>query len=185
MLRLISKFILKLWGWKIKGNPPYGVKKFVMAAFPHTSNWDFPLGILVRKAIDIDIKYIGKSSLFKWPYGWLFRWLGGYPVDRSRRTNFVDAVTDIFNSKESFKIVLAPEGTRRKVDKLKSGFYYIAVQAKVPIVLVKFDWGEKVVDFSEPFFPSGDKEKDFEFIRQAIKDVKGKTPEWGWPYKAT
>ena len=182
MLRLISKLILKLWGWKIEGPLPTDVKKFVMAAFPHTSNWDFPLGILVRKVIGIDIKYIGKSSLFKWPYGFIFRWLGGYPVDRSRRTNFVDAVTDIFDSKESFKIVLAPEGTRRKVDQLKSGFYYIAVQAKVPIVLVKFDWSKKIVSFSEPFSPTGDIEKDYEFIRQQIKDVKGKIPEFGWPY---
>ena len=136
---------------------------------------------MVRKVIQRDIKFIGKSSLFKPPHGFIFSWLGGYPVNRSKRTNFVDAVADIFNSKESFAIVLAPEGTRQKVEKLKTGFYFIAKQAQVPIILVRFDWGTKVVTFLDPFNPTGDLEKDLEYFRSEMKGVKGKNPEWGWP----
>lgn len=100
--------------------------KFVIAVIPHTSSWDFPLGLLVRSVMDIDVKYLGKDSLFKGPFGGLFRWLGGYPVDRSKNNNFVDTVIDIFKREEKFSTAIAPEGTRKKVDQLKTGFYYIA-----------------------------------------------------------
>ncbi len=170
----ISKRLLKLFGWKITGQYPRHLKKFIVVVMPHTSNWDFPVGLLVRSALKADIKYVAKDSLFRPPWGKLFRWLGGYPVNRDKRSRFVDAVIDLFNQKEAFIITLTPEGTRGKVDKLKTGFYYIALGARVPLVLTRMDWGNKEVHFSEPFYPTGDKDADFRFIVDHFKDVRGK-----------
>lgn len=180
MFSAISKWILKVWGWRIEGRYPHELKKFVIIVIPHTSNWDFPLGVLVRSALQAQIGYVGKASLFKPPHGWLFRWLGGYPVDRTKRTNFVDAVVDIFNEQEEFALTIAPEGTRKKVEKLKTGFYYIALGAKVPIVMVKFDWVNKIVGISEPFFPTGNYETDMEVIKAYFAGVKGRNPEYSF-----
>lgn len=178
MFSTISQFLLRLWGWTIEGRYPRELKKMVIIVFPHTSNWDFPLGVLVRSAVKAsEIKYIGKATLFRFPFGALFRALGGYPVDRSKSQNMVDAVVDIFNKEERFAITLTPEGTRSKTDKLKTGFYYIALGAHVPIVMVKFDWGTKIVGFSEPFYPTGDYDKDIIKIMDYYKGVKGYHPE--------
>lgn len=125
-------------------------------------------------------KYLGKKSLFKPPFGWIFRVTGGYPVDRSKNQNQVDAVVDILNSKEEFIITLAPEGTRSKVERFKSGFYYIALKAKVPIVLCGFDYGNKKVIFNEPaFYPSGRFDDDMEQILSFYRGIRGKNPELG------
>jgi 1-acyl-sn-glycerol-3-phosphate acyltransferase len=182
MFSKISRFILRIWGWKLTGKYPHHVKKFVLIAMPHTSAWDIPLGFLLRSAWKGDVKYLAKDSLFKSPFGFFFYWMGGYPVDRSKRNNFVDAVVDIFNSKERFSIKIAPEGTRKKVDKLKTGFYYIAKGANVPIVMVKFDFGKMEVGFSEPFFPSWNQEEDFKFIYDYYRGSIGKNPEYGFLY---
>jgi 1-acyl-sn-glycerol-3-phosphate acyltransferase len=181
MFKGISTRILDLLGWKIVGRIPYQQKKFIVIVIPHTSNWDFPLGIIIRSAIGMDIKYLGKDSLFKFPQGILFRLLGGYPVDRSQKGNYVDAVVDIFDSKERFAIALAPEGTRKKVEEIKTGFYYIALGAKIPIFMVKFDYSTKQIIIGEAFYPTGDKDKDFAQIRKYFQGVKGKISEKGWP----
>lgn len=175
----ISAWILKIFGWKILGQFPAACKKYVIAVAPHTSNWDFPLGLLVRSARKAKVVFIAKHTLFQFPYGFLFRWLGGYPVDRRKSNNFVESVVNIFNSKDEFAIVMAPEGTRKKVEKFKSGFYHIAKNAGIPIVLCKFDWGRKEVAFDEPFYTTDDEEKDFVKIYSYFKGVKGKNPELG------
>ena len=180
MFSRISKALLRLWGFKIEGRYPHEVKKMVIIVFPHTSNWDFPVGLLVRSALKADIKYVGKSSLFRFPFGGLFRWLGGYPVDRSKNNNFVDAVIDILNKEDCFAITLTPEGTRKKVTQLKTGFYYIADGAQVPIVMVKFDWAKKIVGFSEPFYTTGDYDADMIKVLSYYKGVKGYHPELGY-----
>lgn len=180
MFHAINKWIFRRWGWKIEGNYPYDVKKFVIIVVPHTSSWDFPVGLLVRSVLKADIKFVGKASLFRPPFGWLFRSLGGYPVDRSKRNNFVDAVVDIFNREERFALSIAPEGTRHRVDRLKTGFYYIALGAKVPIVRVKFDWGNKIVGFSDPFYPTGDIEADMEEIIAYFRGVQGRVPAYSF-----
>jgi 1-acyl-sn-glycerol-3-phosphate acyltransferase len=181
MVKLISKLVLRLLGWKIvleyAGQLP---AKYVLIAMPHTSNWDFPLGIVVRGAMGWDVKYVGKDSLFRPPLGWLMRWLGGYPVNRSQSSNYVDSVADIFNRKENFAICIAPEGTRKKVSALRTGFYYIALKAEVPIVMGKLDWERKEIVVSEPFMPTGDKEADFDFILDYYKGTKGRHPELGF-----
>jgi 1-acyl-sn-glycerol-3-phosphate acyltransferase len=178
MRKAIAKFLLQtLWGWKFDKVYPMEVKKSVIIVFHHTSNWDFPIGILLRPIIHLDTHYVGKSSLFWFPLGILMRALGGVPVDRSKNNNFVDAVAALYEGKESFKITLTPEGTRSKAKRLKTGFYHLALRAKVPIVRCKFDWSTKTIGFSDPFYPTGNYEKDLPEILSYYKGVKGKYPE--------
>lgn len=176
----ISYFLFKLFGWKWEVPDVSKTPKLLVVVVPHTSNWDFPIGVLLRPLIKLDIKFLGKSSLFKPPFGWIFRALGGYPVDRSGNVKFVDAVVRLLNSKDKFLIAMSPEGTRKKVDRLRSGFYYIALTANIPIMLCKFDWENKHVGFSEAFMPSGDYQKDLKILEDYFRGVKGKIPEFGW-----
>lgn len=182
MKQTISRRILHLFGWKMEGSIPAELKKFIIIVIPHTSNWDFPLGLLVRNVLNRNVVYLAKASLFKFPYGGLFKWLGGYPVDRSKRNKFVDTVVDIFNSKEEFMVCISPEGTRKKVEKLKSGFYWMAKGAQVPLIMIKFDYGEKVIGIREPFYTTDDKEGDFEQIWEYFQSARGKIPENSWGY---
>lgn len=174
MIAKISQWILKYFGWKIEGEIPANIKHMVIAVIPHTSNWDFPLGLLVRAAMKEKISYIGKSSLFVFPVGIIFRALGGIPVDRSKSNNFVEAVVELFKEHSELKIAIAPEGTRKAVQRLKTGFYYIAKGAGIPILLTKFDFENKVVDFGEVFWPTDDQEADFQYIHQYFRGVQGK-----------
>ena len=180
----IARWLLKIWGWHVEFEEWPLPDKYVLIAIPHTSGWDFPVGILISRAYKLDIKYVGKKSLFRPPFGALFRWLGGYPVDRSKRTRFVDSVIDIFNEKEKFSICIAPEGTRKRVDKLKTGFYFIAKGANIPVILCKFDWANKMVGISKPFWPTDDQEADFRLIDDFFAGVAGRKPEWGYRYEA-
>jgi 1-acyl-sn-glycerol-3-phosphate acyltransferase len=181
MFRLLCSFVFhQLMRWRIEGNFPFHLPKFVIAVAPHTSNWDFPIGIMVRSILrHADLKFVGKSSLFRPPFGALFRWLGGFPVDRRKNTNFVDSVVEIFNREPEFRLTIAPEGTRKKVDKLKTGFYYIAVGAQVPIVLVQFDYANKRVFVADPFYPTGNAAEDIEHITDFFRGVRGFHPENG------
>ena len=132
---------------------------------------------MLKFAITIAVNYVGKDSLFKWPYGWFFKWLGGIPVDRKKSTNFVDNMVRLYGQYDKLAFALAPEGTRKRVQKFKSGFYYIAHKAQVPIILVKFDFEHKIVDFSEPFYTTGVYADDMKFIINHFKGVKGVNPE--------
>ncbi len=166
-----------LMGWKYAGAFPAHLKKYVIIAAPHTSWVDFPIAILARNASGQKINFIGKDSLFKGPFGWFFKGLGGAPVDRSQNNNLVDAIVDIFNSREQFRLGLSPEGTRKKVEKWKTGFYYIAKGAGVPVVMATLDFGKKQIKISEPYHPTDDKEKDFEYFHSFFDGVQGKKPE--------
>ena len=174
----LSKFILfTILRWKIVNDFPRELKKYVVIAAPHTSWIDFPIAILSRMAAGVMINFIGKNSLFNGPFGFFFRSLGGTPVDRSQSNNLVEAIIDIFNSKEEFRLGLSPEGTRKKVDTWKTGFYYIAKGAKVPIVMATLDFKNKEVKISEPYYTTENKEQDFEVFHSFFKNVKGKNPE--------
>lgn len=177
MKRLISKWLLALWGWKIKGIHPHEVDKAVCAVVPHTSWVDVPVGILVRNTMRADIRFLAKKPLFRFPYGGFMRWLGGYPVERRKNTNFVEAVVDIFNQHERFYISITPEGTRGKVHRLRSGYYWIAKQANIAIIMVSMDFENKTVTFHDPFFPTDDKDADMEYLESLVTGVKGKVPE--------
>lgn len=157
--------------------------KKIYIAIPHTSNWDFPIGILAKFGYNMDVQYVAKDSLFKPPFGWFFRWTGGIPVDRSKSNNFVDATVSTLQSYDKISICLAPEGTRKKVDSLKSGFYWISHKSGIPLIFVGFDWGKKVMSYSDPFTPSGDYEADLKIIKDHFKDFVGKIPEYGIYYE--
>ncbi len=179
MFRPLARFIFWITGWKIAGAFPAELKKYVVAVGPHTSNWDFPIGLLARSILRMkNTKYLGKSSLFKPPFGWLFRALGGYPVDRSSSHDMVEQVANIIKSKERFILAIAPEGTRKKVEKLRTGFYYIAKAAGVPIIPVGFDFQRKVVLIGTPLWPS-DFETDLATLMAFYRALKGKNPELG------
>ena len=174
----ISKFILyNILGWRVQNGFPEAPKKYIIIAAPHTSWIDFPIAILSRMSQGKMVHFIGKGSLFKWPFGYFFKALGGTPVDRDKSTNMVEAVINIFNSKEEFRLGLSPEGTRKKVDKWKTGFYYIAKGANVPIVMATLDFENKKIKISEPYYVTEDIHKDFKVFDNFYKDVKGKNPE--------
>jgi len=177
-MKYIAKFILfNIMGWKIVGSFPKDVKKYIIIPAPHTSNMDFPLGILARMAEHADVKYIGKHTLFKPPFGFFFRALGGTPVDRSKSKNMVQAIIEIFNEKDNFIFALSPEGTRKKMDKWKTGFYHVAIGAKVPLVLAALDYKNKIVIIDKPYYVTSDKEVDFLYFHNFFKDIRGKNPE--------
>lgn len=179
-MRPINAFLLKLLGWTIIDGRPKGLRQYILVVAPHTSNWDFMLGLLVRSAMRLtDVRYLAKKELFKWPMGWLFRALGGYPVDRSKHTNMTEAVVELFRRNPDFKIAITPEGTRKYVPEWKTGFHRIAVQAEVPIILCSFDYGTKTVSFSDAFPLSGDVAADIEAMKAVFRKAKGRNPEQG------
>ena len=178
MFSYLCHNILKLTGWRIDGEYPRELRKKILIVAPHTSYWDFILGLLVKWSLGIKhVHYLGKKSLFKAPYGWFFRSLGGIPVDRSRKGQLVSKLTETIRSRNAFTLVLAPEGTRKRVDRFKTGFYYIATEGGIPIIMVRFDYGNKVVSFSKPFYPTGDKESDINQIESYFRGIRGKLPE--------
>ena len=177
-MKYLARFILyTLWGFKKKGDFPRALKKYLIIAAPHTHWLDFPLAILAKIAESIPANYIGKASLFKPPFGCIFRALGGTPVDRSKSANRVEAIANIFKERDQFILGLSPEGTRQKVTKWKTGFYYIAKEANVPIVMATLNFEEKEIKISEPFYPTDNMEEDFKVIQNYFKGVKGKIPE--------
>ncbi|MBL6643055.1 MAG: 1-acyl-sn-glycerol-3-phosphate acyltransferase [Flavobacteriaceae bacterium] len=171
MISWFSKIIfLRLMGWKIEGDFP-SLNKFVLAVVPHTRNTDFIIGVLTRAVVDQKISYVGKKELFNPLTGWFFRALGGTPINRNSTENKVSSIAKIFKEKEVFRMAIAPEGTRKKVDKWKTGFYYIAMEAEVPILLVNFNYALKQVGFLKLFYPTGNIEKDFKEMESYFNEA--------------
>lgn len=179
-MRWLSKFIYhKLLGWKVTGFSDFeSVKKAVIIAVPHTSWHDFYIGVLLRSVIGLKANFVGKKELFTFPFGLIFRALGGAPVIRKTNENQVEAIARLFNEHEVFRMTMAPEGTRKKVEEWRTGFYYIAKAANLPIIMFTLDFENKENRFSEPFYPTDDKEADFKFMRKFFEGVKGKVPEY-------
>jgi 1-acyl-sn-glycerol-3-phosphate acyltransferase len=181
-MRWLAKFIyFKILGWNVLGNTDMSkdtVKKAVLIAVPHTSWHDFYIGVLLRKVIGVKSNFIGKKELFVGPFGWYLKSIGGAPVDRGANENKVEAIAKLFENRDEFRLALAPEGTRKKVDKWRTGFYYIAKAANVPIIMFTLDFGNKQNRISEPFYPTDDIEADFAFMKNFFKGVKGKIPEY-------
>jgi 1-acyl-sn-glycerol-3-phosphate acyltransferase len=177
MFRWLCRQCLRLMGWKSVGDFPVGLKKYVVIVAPHTSGWDFVIGVMFRSVLHMEkAHYLGKAELFKPPFGFLFRWLGGYPVDRSSRHNMVEQVVNIFQQHDEFVLALSPEGTRQRVDRLRTGFYNIARQAKVPIVMIGFDYQRKLVLIDKPFDVTNE-EVDMKRILDFFRPVRGKFAE--------
>ena len=155
------------------------MKKYVIAIGPHTSNLDFLLGVAVRSILRMqNAKFLGKSQLFKPPFGWFFRAIGGYPVERSKSTDMVEQAASIIKSHEHFKLAVAPEGTRKKVERLRTGFYYIARASGIPIIPVGFDYGKREVVIGSPIYPT-DVEVDMRAIVKFFSGIQGRNPELG------
>jgi len=175
----ISRMLLRVFGWQVIDEIPGDLRQYIVAVAPHTSWKDFPLGLLVRSAIGRRIAYLGKQELFDGPMGFFFRWSGGFPVNRKLQTGLVDQVAALFATHPDFAIAIAPEGTRRKVEDLKTGFYYMAVKAGVPIIPCTFDFGHKTVHFMPPFYPTTDTHADLDTLWALYAGVKGANPEKG------
>ena len=180
MLSYLSKIYLEKGGWKAVGEFPPELKKAVVIVAPHTSSRDVTVCLAFRNILHLErIQFLGKQELFKPPFGFIFRKLGGIPVDRFHKTHFVDEVVKLFNEKDEFIIGLSPEGTRKKVDRLRTGFYHIAKKAGVPIVMLGLDFEHKQLIFAEPFYPGIDETGDFKHILRFFGPIKGRYPELG------
>jgi len=177
-MKWLSKFIYyKIFGWQLVGNTNFSkdkIKKAVIIAAPHTSWHDFYIGLLLRKITGVKTNFIGKRELFKWPFGYYFRAIGGRPVNRVARENKVKAIAQLFENEDEFRLTLAPEGTRKKVEHWKTGFYYIAQAADVPIIMFTLDFKNKQNKVSEPFYTTGNVEADFKVIKAFFQGVEGK-----------
>ena len=167
---------MSLVGWKFEGAMP-NESKFVVIVAPHTSNWDFTLGVAALFALGFRVSFLGKHTLFKRPLGAFMRWLGGIPVERSVSRDRVTETVGAFNSSQKLILAVAPEGTRKRVTEWKTGFYHVALGAGVPIVPVAFDYGRKTVRIGPPFRPTGDREADFAELKSFYRDVVAKRPE--------
>lgn len=180
-MRWLAKWIyFKLLGWKVVGNVTMSkdtVKKAVLIAAPHTSNQDFFMGLLLRQVVGIKCNFVGKKELFIWPLGYYFRSIGGAPLDRTSGQNKVQAIAAMFETHDEFRLALSPEGTRKKVHQWRTGFYYIAKAANVPIIMFTLDFEHKQNKISEPFYLTDNVIEDLNYIQSFFKDVKGKIPE--------
>ena len=174
--QILAKAILNLLGWHIETLHPKETK-YVLVGAHHTSNWDLPLGLLFSLATGIKFNFLGKDEAFRWPMGGLMRWLGGIPVNRREHTHFVDQIADEFRTRKELVIVITPEGTRRKTAYWKTGFYYIAQAAQVPVALGYLDYPRKRLGIGKMITVSEDLEADFAIIREFYADKVGKYPE--------
>ncbi len=173
LLKRASGPLLSLVGWRKEGRLPEK-KRFVLIAAPHTSNWDLVMMLLLAFNFGLKIYWMGKDELFRFPFGGLMRWLGGIPIDRSKSHNVVEESMRMFAEHDELVIAVPPEGTRGKVRYWKSGFYYIADGARVPIVLGFLDWRRKVGGMGPAVMPTGNIEADMELIKDFYKNIKGK-----------
>lgn len=177
-MRWLAKFIyFKVLGWKVVGNTNFSkdtIKKSVIIAVPHTSWHDFYIGVLLRKLSNVKTNFVGKKELFTWPFGYYFRAIGGRALDRTSGQNKVEAIAKLFNDTDEFRLTLAPEGTRKKVENWKTGFYYIAKKANVPIIMFTLDFKNKQNKISEPFYPTDNIEADLKKMKAFFKGVEGK-----------
>jgi 1-acyl-sn-glycerol-3-phosphate acyltransferase len=160
----VGRIMLRVLGWRIGPGLPDLAKAVILTA-PHSSNWDFPVGIAVVFALRLDVRFVGKMEIFRGPLGPLMRWLGGLPVNRKHPVGLVEQTVAMFKEREALLLAVAPEGTRKPVERWKSGFHRIAVAAGVPIVPGYFDNKSKVVGFGAPFYPTGNAEADITALR--------------------
>jgi 1-acyl-sn-glycerol-3-phosphate acyltransferase len=173
LLRGLAAGILRAWGWRFEGTLP-NVCKAVAIIAPHTSNWDFVLGMLGLFAADLRVSWLGKHKLFRPPFAGLLRWMGGIPIDRGTSSGVVEQIVSRFHDSEALLLGLSPEGTRRPVARWHTGFWHVAAGAGCPIVPIAFDWGSRVIRFGDPLQPTGDLDADLATLRAFFAGVAGK-----------
>ena len=172
-----GKTLLRIFGWKVEGAVPDDLKRMVMVAAPHTSNWDYPIAILAFMVIGIRMRYFIKDTYTKPPLGFIFKALGAIGVNRSRRSNLTQYAVELLNESEEMVILVPAEGTRGRVEKWKTGFYHIAIEAKVPIVLGYVNYENKIAGIGPVYYPTGDFETDMNHIQQFYEDKAGRFPD--------
>lgn len=175
-MRWLAALILRLLGWQTVYTPAPGPKS-VVAVYPHTSNWDFPLGVLFKSKHRMAIKWAGKDSLFRGPMKPLFLWLGGVPINRRERTGMIAQLSAAFSRSERLCVCIAPEGTRAHTDHWKTGFYRLALAAQVPLGLAFIDYGKKRIGVERWIELSGDEAADLALLRAYYADMVGRHPQ--------
>jgi 1-acyl-sn-glycerol-3-phosphate acyltransferase len=174
LMHALGLLCLKAAGWRFEGAIADHPKMVAIIA-PHTSNWDFPLGLAARYALRLDASWLGKHTLFRPPFGWLMRRWGGIAVDRSAAHDVVTQTIEAFSSRRGVFLVITPEGTRKQVSRWKTGFWHIAKGAGVPIQPIAFDWGERVVRFLPPFMPRENVDEDVRELQSKFAGIRGRT----------
>lgn len=174
--RAFGRGVLRAMGWRIHGDLPDTTKAVIVAA-PHTAAIDLIVGLAGKVALGVEVHWFGKHGIFWPPLGWLLRWLGGMPVDRAAAGGVVRQAVEAFAARERFILAMSPEGTRRRVERWKTGFYRIAADAGVPIVTVALDFGSRTIRLDEPFRTTGDAEADIEQLRSRFRSDMARFPE--------
>lgn len=175
--RWLGAALMRLTGWKFSGPGFPMVPRFVLIVAPHTSNWDFLVGVMAKAAIGLKGTFLAKDTLFRFPLGIWMRFLGGVPVDRSSQSDVVTQTAELIEKRDRIIVVLTPEGTRKRTESWRSGFYWIALKANVPIVPVAFDYSQREVRLFPPYFPTGDAEGDIRAIRDMYRPGMARYPE--------
>ena len=175
-MRGLGRLCLRITGWKIKGTLP-ALDKYVLIAAPHTSNWDLLHMLAIAFALDLKVHWLGKNTLFRPPFGFILKWLGGIAIDRSKANNVVQALADEFEARGTLTLAVPPSGTRSRREYWKSGFYHIARTANVPIVMGFLDYGPKEGGFGPHITPTDDMSADMDKIRAFYDTVDGKFPD--------
>lgn len=176
MKKTLARFMLRANGWRIEGSRP-DLRRCVVIAAPHTSNWDFFLMLMFAAAFDMKVKWMGKHSLFRPPMGWIMQAFGGMPIFRHKSTNLVNSVVETFSELPDLMLVVPTEGTRGRAEYWKSGFYHIALKAGVPIVPSFLDFGEKRGGFGPAYRPTGNIPMDMQYFRDFYAGMRGKFPQ--------
>ncbi|MFT5520074.1 MAG: 1-acyl-sn-glycerol-3-phosphate acyltransferase [Enterobacterales bacterium] len=175
-MKRLFRWLLTLRGWDLSTKPLPVIDKAIIIFAPHTSNWDFVTMAIAKFAMGIQVRYLGKHTLFYWPYGWFFRSLGGMPVFRHEHNNVVGSIVELIESNEKIWLVLAPEGTRSFKPYWKSGFYHIAERSKLPIMMFYLDVKTKTIGHSDLFHVTGNIEEDMQEISAYYSDKEGYKP---------
>ncbi|MDH6534949.1 acyltransferase [Parabacteroides sp. 52] len=178
MKKSLSKAILRMAGWRIGSVEGVELPKCVICVAPHTSNWDFLVGKLTYTALGCTASFLIKKEWFFFPLNFLFKSMGGVPVDRRKHTSVTEQMAEEFAKRSVFQLAITPEATRKPVEEWKKGFYYIALTAQVPILMAYFDYSQKVVGILGVFYPTGDVDKDIHTIRSRYKGIKGRNPAY-------
>ena len=179
LIEWIGRTALKLMGWRIEGELPR-LDKFVAIGAHHTSNWDFVIFIALKFVLRLNARWFGKHSIFRWPFGGLMRSWGGIAIRLDRKLNTVEQAIQAFREHDEFILGLSPEGTRKKVERWKMGFYHIALGAGVPIVPGALDFANRRVVIGAPFQPTGDAEADLQVLLAFFRPYVPKKPEYAF-----
>ncbi len=176
MVASFARWLLSLLGWRLRIVPPPGPKG-ILIVYPHTSNWDFPIGYLTKLAMALPLSFVGKDTLFRWPVGGLLRRMGGIPANRRERTGLTERLREEYERRDWIWLAIAPEGTRKHVPHLKSGFYRLALAANVPVGLAYIDWATRTVGIERYVRFTGDVDADMAQVRAAYAGKVGKHPD--------